>query len=137
MLPNDHGSSGNNKRGRRKNAREPIPADALTCRVHLIWMSDCPPVPVQAGPTRPAPLVRILLVSIGGDRAVYEAWGPLSIFRDWIDRFLVGGNRKRRLDIARWIIRSGGLVTIKELRIPLRELAAQGFSRVDRLDGGN
>ncbi len=125
MLPNKKRDRRNAKKQKPKVALVETLADELICRVHVIRMSN---LGSELNPT-----VRILLVTVGGRRAIYEGWGPLSTFQDWIDRYLTRGRWRSRKKSGDGYTPEAQFSTVKRLHVSPRELRLHGFVRVDRL----
>jgi hypothetical protein len=101
---------------------ELLHSDKLVFSAYLIWISG----------SHYNPTVRMLLVTNANIQAVYEGWGSWSIYRYWIGRLLYPDEPKLKLRLAKKILVRNRFVSFQELRIPLYELASQGFHRVDR-----
>jgi hypothetical protein len=82
------------------------------------------------------PIVRILLVATGDERAVYEGLGAWSFYSRWIRDLIKSRDRRKRRPCPRAgssakLLMRTRLMTVHSLRIPVKQLESYGFARVD------
>ncbi len=124
MLSSRRRSGGNAVKRAARVTLAPNRGDEWICRAHIIRMSN--------PESHLNPTLRILLVGVNRIKAVYEGWGPVSAFQDWIDRYLPRSRwryKRRALDGYK---PEAHFSTVRKLRVSLRELRSYGFVRVDK-----
>lgn len=127
MLSNRRRSGGNAAKRASRVTLAPNRSDDWIFRAHIIRM---PNPESLLNPT-----VRILLVGVNRIKAVYEGWGPVSTFQDWIDQHLSHSPRRYKRTMLDAYISKAQFSTVRNARVSLRELRSYGFVRVDKVTG--